>query len=225
MQENNYIKIPKDFNNLNDLTELVNNYEVMCKLQSCLNNYQEQYFNSFLKTYDEVLSYIPEKDYDKYKIVTGDYILCEYIYDNKQCINFIPNNYNSLFSNINPFRSVKPIKIKLFKDAKQIKITNQINKNNELKYIVDTKNYLLYRVQLDLMDFYYDKYNRLNSIHKDSIQYKIDSENKILSVILIHHEYEKDSYTKHKKLTKNEYIYNFNTLNNTFLSYEETKQY
>lgn len=64
----NYIKIPKDFKNLHDLGDLVNNYELMSKLQNALNNYQDTYFKSFIKSYDEVLDYIPKSNYNKYKI-------------------------------------------------------------------------------------------------------------------------------------------------------------
>lgn len=73
------ITIPTDFTNLHDLGELVNNYALMSKLQNALNNYQETYFKSFIKTYDEVLDYIPESETLNYKIRWKNYYFFNYI--------------------------------------------------------------------------------------------------------------------------------------------------
>lgn len=39
----NFIKIPKDFESINDLKDLVNNYEFTSRLQTALNDYQQTY--------------------------------------------------------------------------------------------------------------------------------------------------------------------------------------
>lgn len=57
----NYIKIPKDFESLNDLSDLLNNFELTSKLQNSLNDYQNHYIKSKLMSIDEVLNYIPLK--------------------------------------------------------------------------------------------------------------------------------------------------------------------
>ena len=63
-----FIKIPKDFNSLHDLKDLVVNYELTEKFINALKDYQSAYLNNFLMDYDELLNYIPESQHNKYKI-------------------------------------------------------------------------------------------------------------------------------------------------------------
>jgi len=79
LKEQKYIKIPTDFTSLHDLKELLENYELTSKLQNALNDYQEHYITSNMKTLDEVLEYIPKTQYEKYSVkyrgrkLEGDY--------------------------------------------------------------------------------------------------------------------------------------------------------
>ena len=67
-KESKFIKIPKDFQSLNDLTELVQNYDFVSRLSNALNGYQRAYIESYLMTMEEVLDYIPKSQYDKYEL-------------------------------------------------------------------------------------------------------------------------------------------------------------
>lgn len=67
-----YIKIPKDFQSLHDLKELVGNYDLVQHLSSALFNYNEHYIQSYFMTMDEVLMYIPEEQQKDYKLKYTD---------------------------------------------------------------------------------------------------------------------------------------------------------
>ncbi len=68
MNEKDYIKIPKDFQSLHDLKDLVNNYGLVNRLSKALDGYQRMYIESYLMTIDEVLDYIPASQQKLYKI-------------------------------------------------------------------------------------------------------------------------------------------------------------
>ena len=68
-----FIKIPKDFNSLHDLKDLVVNYELTEKFINALKNYQKAYLDNFLMNYDDVLTYIPESQQSKYNIYIRSY--------------------------------------------------------------------------------------------------------------------------------------------------------
>ena len=63
-----FIKIPRDFNSLHDLGDLVSNFELTNKLMIALNGYQRSYVNSMLLTGDELLATIPQRDHSKYTL-------------------------------------------------------------------------------------------------------------------------------------------------------------
>jgi hypothetical protein len=68
------LKTSQDFNELLSLSELDIQMEVLGFLQENLFDYQMNYLKSFLKTIDEAIEYIPEKDYTEYfnRQETGD---------------------------------------------------------------------------------------------------------------------------------------------------------
>lgn len=66
--EVDYIKIPKDFQSLHDLKELIGNYDLVTRLTSALNNYNRHYLDSYLMSADEVLQFIPESQWYDYDI-------------------------------------------------------------------------------------------------------------------------------------------------------------
>jgi len=68
IKEKGFIKIPVDFQSIHELKELINNYELVSKLSNALNNYQQAYVDSFFKTPEEVIKYIPESQINNYKI-------------------------------------------------------------------------------------------------------------------------------------------------------------
>lgn len=70
-----FIQIPVDFQDLNELSELVNNYKFAQKLLSALNNYQEVYVSSMYKTFDEVLEYIPKQKQKEYKLMVRNEVV------------------------------------------------------------------------------------------------------------------------------------------------------
>ncbi len=72
MNEKDYIKIPKDFQSLHDLKDLVNNYGLVNRLSKALDGYQRMYIESYLMTIDEVLDYIPTTKQKLYKICLRD---------------------------------------------------------------------------------------------------------------------------------------------------------
>lgn len=67
-----FIKIPTDFRSLHDLTELVNNYDLVSRLCEALNSYQTHYLQSFFMTVDEVLKYIPATQHKMYRVWVRD---------------------------------------------------------------------------------------------------------------------------------------------------------
>ena len=68
------LKTSHDFTELLSLSELDIQMEVLGFLQENLFDYQMNYLKSFLKTFDEVIEYIPDKDYPIYfnRYETGD---------------------------------------------------------------------------------------------------------------------------------------------------------
>ena len=70
--EEKFIQIPKDFNELNDLKELVSNYEFATRLFNVLKDYQMNYINSFVMSSKEILKYIPNDHHEKYVVRRGD---------------------------------------------------------------------------------------------------------------------------------------------------------
>lgn len=66
--DDNFIKIPKDFESLNDLGDLVQNYELFEKLSRALSTYKQSYVDSFLKTGEEALDYVPASKLKSYKL-------------------------------------------------------------------------------------------------------------------------------------------------------------
>ena len=61
MKKNKFITIPADFKSLHDLKELTSNYDVMMNLFNALNGYQNAYVDSLLMSYNDLISYLPEK--------------------------------------------------------------------------------------------------------------------------------------------------------------------
>lgn len=70
--QESFLKIPTDFKSLHDLKDLVSNYDLVSRLSNLLNNYQKAHIDSYLMTMDQVLEYIPEEDYNNYKVTIGD---------------------------------------------------------------------------------------------------------------------------------------------------------
>ena len=69
----NFITIPKDFQSLHDLKDLVDNYEVLSKLANALNGYQKLYVDSYLKTFYELKTYLPKGSEDIYTVWIGPF--------------------------------------------------------------------------------------------------------------------------------------------------------
>jgi hypothetical protein len=67
-----FIKIPADFKSLQDLKELVSNYDFLSRLTNSLNGYQRHYIISYLMSLDEILEYIPEDHYKDYTVFKRD---------------------------------------------------------------------------------------------------------------------------------------------------------
>lgn len=67
------ISIDKDvnFEDKQNLLDLKSAMDAMRRAEEMLATYSEQFARSFLKTTDEVLTYIPEEDYDKYRLCSG----------------------------------------------------------------------------------------------------------------------------------------------------------
>ena len=60
------LRTSQDFNELLSMSELNTQMEVLTFLQDNLQDYQMNYLKSFFKDIDEVIAYIPQKDYEKY---------------------------------------------------------------------------------------------------------------------------------------------------------------
>jgi len=67
-----FIRIPVDFQSLNDLKDLVNDYELVVRLSEALKNYQRNYIDSHFMTMEEVLEYIPEQTHADYVVKIKD---------------------------------------------------------------------------------------------------------------------------------------------------------
>lgn len=94
----NFIKIPKDFQSLDDLSELANNYDLLERLSTSLKNYEIAYIKSYLMSSNEVATYIPDSKHSEYKLHLGgicvtkhDNILDNMVYMNNELNN--DNNY------------------------------------------------------------------------------------------------------------------------------------
>lgn len=74
----NFITIPKDFQSLHDLKDLVDNYEVLSKLANALNGYQKLYVDSYLKTFYELKTYLPKGSEDVYQVWDEPYKKSQY---------------------------------------------------------------------------------------------------------------------------------------------------
>ena len=91
-KESKFIKIPKDFQSLNDLTELVQNYDFVSRLSNALNGYHRAYIESYLMTMEEVLDYIPKSQYDKYELHYRGSEIWQYGVDESFCEKLLRNN-------------------------------------------------------------------------------------------------------------------------------------
>lgn len=60
------LKTPQDFTNLISLQELSTQMTILDFIKKNLHKYQMNYVSSFMKTPDDVLKYIPEKDHSQY---------------------------------------------------------------------------------------------------------------------------------------------------------------
>lgn len=197
------IKIPADFTSLHDLGDLVNNYTVMSKLQNLLNNYQEAYFNSFLKRLDQIYEYIPEKDLKKYQFK-------------------IDNYYFEIDDNAVWFSNKKHKSVNILNDL----VIDKIKKICDY-YIIDTKNkevigihkdYELENDYTDMPKYVIDLETNILSViinfQKNNIQYIggcwINGRRGYLS----------GDYTTLPYIQEGYYKYRFNTLTNTFIDYE-----
>lgn len=67
--ESNFIKIPKDFQSLHDLKDLVDNFGVVLRLKKLLDSYQMEYLKSHVMTGPEVINYIPKNQHNDYQII------------------------------------------------------------------------------------------------------------------------------------------------------------
>lgn len=74
----NEITIPTDFESLHELKDLGTKYGAAIKFLETINEYRYSYFESFVKTYDQVLQYIPETQYKLYKVFLLDKELCTF---------------------------------------------------------------------------------------------------------------------------------------------------
>lgn len=66
--KDNFVKIPKDFESLHELTDFKNQYSAATNFIKKIDEYRNSYFNSFIKSYDDVLQYIPEKQLKSYHV-------------------------------------------------------------------------------------------------------------------------------------------------------------
>lgn len=118
---------------LNDLSIIYKKYALMKELQDNIDTWQENYVLSFLKNYDEVMEYIPEKHLDEYK---SNY--CEL--------------YRNRFSNGSDFEKTKQNAYDFLSSilkAVQRKIKGYDNQPM-IKFIVDTSRKQI--IEIDLSD-------------------------------------------------------------------------
>lgn len=66
IEDKDFIKIPNDFKAVHDLQELYEKINIYEDLKKNLKKYKKEYFDSFVMTFDEVLSYIAEDEQLKY---------------------------------------------------------------------------------------------------------------------------------------------------------------
>jgi hypothetical protein len=85
-----FIKIPTDFKELNDLKELVTNYEFSTKLFNALKNYQMDYINSFVMDSKSVIEYIPKSHHKNYGVRSGENL--EKISEFRKTLNILLND-------------------------------------------------------------------------------------------------------------------------------------
>jgi hypothetical protein len=71
-----YIKIPKDFNSLHELKSFGLMYGAAINFIKKVDEYQDSYFASFCRNYDEVLQYIPENKHSTYDMYLLDNQIC-----------------------------------------------------------------------------------------------------------------------------------------------------
>lgn len=157
MKKDNFIKIPADFKSLHDLKELTTNYTVMMNLFNALNGYQDAYVDSLLMSYNDLISYIPEKDWSLYKISNH-----ESYYTNKYTLQDLYDNKNKELSSVFFFLKNSKIPLKQLKTTKCFLVnhnekklhmgnwvfdykSNDFNfKNQKTEYIIDNKKQILY---------------------------------------------------------------------------------
>lgn len=73
----NFVKIPTDFESLHEVKDLGNLYSNAISFLEKISNYQESYFKSFIKSFDEVSEIIPENQRNKYDVCLVDQPLCK----------------------------------------------------------------------------------------------------------------------------------------------------
>lgn len=165
------IKLPKDFKDLHNAKDLFEFVEATKTISTYLANYESEFINSFVMTKDEVLAYIPEKDYDKYDVCT-DYLqfvtpriilIPITLYDsNKDVKNFIDKNIDK-FSKDDKFYKMNNHSIGMYV-SKYCDIENKfisfeckppdnlidklnLIRSNEKIFLVDTKNKVVHILQ------------------------------------------------------------------------------
>lgn len=65
------IELPKDYTQLHDLSELLTIVDMGKKIDNYFDTIKNEFVNNHIKTFDEVLEYIPQSKFDKYKIFPG----------------------------------------------------------------------------------------------------------------------------------------------------------
>jgi hypothetical protein len=75
--EENFIKIPKDFKSEHDLEELLEHAEYLQRLANSVSNYKAKYVESFYKSADEVLKFIPKNQHKLYEVFHRDKCITE----------------------------------------------------------------------------------------------------------------------------------------------------
>lgn len=77
----NELKIPKDFNNIHSVSDLLQIKNFGDDINTFFENYLEEWYTSFKMNMDEVLDYIPESELKDYKFAPGyEFIFCNITY-------------------------------------------------------------------------------------------------------------------------------------------------
>lgn len=72
------IQLPSDFDSLHDIKDFGKTYKQVISFIDNIKEFQNEYLHSMLKTWDEVLLYIPENQLPSYKVYLQDHCLCEW---------------------------------------------------------------------------------------------------------------------------------------------------